>query len=432
MMKTTQVLFLIFFVPTLVLAQATGPVAPAPAPAVPAPAVPAAAAPAPAPAPVPAPPPPGANLSAEIELLKTQINQFKGNVATVKGNVATVSDTATKLYDTVESYPQQVTDFKTKYGIPAKPTVEQELTGIGRALMDKAGLDAKQSNIVEKSVKGAADRARTFKPLAPESIMLSVGVAAGMSVLSHVASTGKLDLKESLSFLGDKGFWAGLAGSSVGYAAAAYAISAFLPPGTGLVAAFLPTFGALTASILGGEIASKGVQVGFKQAFSRISIAEIIGQAAGSTLGMFVGANVISGLAATLGSAAGPIGTILGGIIGGQIGLWVVRTLKGLVTGTLSSAPGAQALEGELAAPSGTRANPALPAGSILPAATLKGLQDSYRAEYGVYVGAQKSGDKKSSTASYQRLTAIKGQYELAVRQLVSTMKNGHQPAPTR
>ena len=56
--------------------------------------------------------------------------------------------------------------------------------------------------IVSKAMEGASATAKAFQPLAPQHIMLSVGITAGMSVLGQLASTGHVDLKSAMGFLG--------------------------------------------------------------------------------------------------------------------------------------------------------------------------------------------------------------------------------------
>jgi hypothetical protein len=246
-------------------------------------------------------------------------------------------------------------------------------------------------------------------------------------VLGQLASSGSVDLKSSVSFLGDKGFWGGLVGSGVGYSVAALAIQHLLPPGFGgVVAAFLPTFGALSGSFLGAELGSRALREGsLKNVLSSISIAEILAQAAGSTVGMFVGANLLTSLAAGMGSFAGPVGSIVGGIVGAQLGMWVVRTLKGMFTGG-SEDPAASPAE------NASRTRSSLPASPLLPAADLRQIQDDYRAEYVTFIQAEQKGDRKARELHHRKLEEMRKQYELAVRSLMSNMATPGHRAPDR
>ena len=403
-------LTVLLVVPALVMAQQAQPVVARPA-------APVAAAPVVAPA---------ANLGAEIELLKNQVNQFQTNVQTVKSNVQPVVESIQKLHQIGESYPKAVADFKVKYEIPANATASQEVEGVSRALLEKSGLKPEQAKLLTKSVKGAADQARQFKPLAPESIMISVGVAAGMNVLGQLGSSGKIDLTQTVKMLADKGFWGGLIGSSVGYSAAAWALARFLPPGGGLIAAFLPTFGAMTASLLGGELGAKGITSGFKEALSQISIPEILAQAAGSTIGMFAGAQMVTSLTASLGAMAGPLGMVLGGLVGGQLGLWAVRSVKALFTGKDAATDTSLGGSDVPSAASILRPSPDLPAGTIMTTQKLQELRTNYQGAYQAWVESEKIGDQKASLSNYSRLTALKREYELGVRQVAVDVKDGH------
>lgn len=155
--------------------------------------------------------------------------------------------------------------------------------------------------------------------------------------------------------------------------------------------------------------------------FSEISVAEIVGQAAGSTLGMFAGAHLVSGVAASLGATAGPIGMVLGGLLGGQLGVWAMRGLKGLVSG--EGSPMAAVLGGQdsPATPEGADGNLArLPASALFPAGRVNELQVAYSATYKSWMAAEKSGDRTRRDGEFKKLTALKKDYELAVRTAMS------------
>jgi hypothetical protein len=192
------------------------------------------------------------------------------------------------------------------------------------------------------------------------------------------------------------------------------------------VAAFLPTFGALTGSFLGGQIGADALREGsLKAALSKISIAEILAQSAGSTIGMFAGAHLFTSLAAGLGSFAGPLGSIVGGIVGAQLGMWAVRTVKSMITG------GDDDPENVDIAGSQLKPSQSLPGAAILPAASLRQIQDDYRASYVRFIQAEQSGNKQAREQEHAKLNAMKQQYELAVRSMVSGMAEaGHKPAP--
>ena len=408
---------------------------PAPPAAVPVPAVvpaaPAAIDPVVAPPAPPAPPLPGSGIVSELQLLSTQVGNVNNAVTDVTANVKPVTESLKKLISIGESYPQQVQEYKATHGIPANATPAQELDGVGRALLEKAGFDPKTASAASKQIQAASETAKAFKPLAPSSIMLSVGITAGMSVLGQLTSTGKVDLAKSVSFLGDKGFWGGLIGSGVSYSLAALAITKFLPVGFGgPVAAFLPTFGALTASFLGGELGANALHSGnLKDALKNLSIADIVAQGAGSTIGMFVGANLFTSMAAGMGSFAGPLGSIIGGMVGASLAKWAVHTVKNMITGGSASLSSAGATDPTTSA--SMTVNPNLPAATLMPAASIKQIQDDYRAAYASYIEAEQVGNKAAQAAQFAKLQTMRQQYELGVRTLMSSMATpGHQPAP--
>ena len=81
--------------------------------------------------------------------------------------------------------------------------------------------------------------------------------------------------------------------------------------------------------------------------------------------------------------------------------------------------------------PAGSKThNPGLPGAALMPVADLKQIQDDYRAAYASFIHAQQLGDKKATAAQHEKLNAMKKQYELSVRTLMSSMATpGHQPA---
>ncbi|MBI2943182.1 MAG: hypothetical protein HYY25_03170 [Candidatus Wallbacteria bacterium] len=395
-----RVLLALFLCPAMLLAQTPVPAA---APAVPmAPAVPL---------------PPG--LEAEIQLLRQQVEQLKGNWGGLQQSIPPVMKTAEKIDALPKEFHPRVNAIKAKYDIPEKPTLGQEAKGLTRYAMDRMGVQPERQGAIMKAIDQTAANARNYKPMDPLNIALAVGSVAGMNVIGQLSSTGQVDVGKAVGFIATPQFWGGLVGSGVGYSLAAIALTTFLPPGGGIVASVLPTFGAMTASILGGHVGSAGFDM--KKALANVNFGEVIGQAAGSTIGLFAGGVIGQFLGGTLGSMAGPVGTVLGsmmmGWIGGTIGKGITQLFKG-DTETLKSAleKATSALNGEGFRPSELGIAEELPGSAFYNDTESVRVKGVYRASYTGLVEAMKKGDRKTAESEFKTLQTARHDYEQLVR----------------
>ena len=119
-------------------------------------------------------------------------------------------------------------------------------------------------------------------------------------------------------------------------------------------------------------------------------------------------------------------------MVGASLAKWAVHTVKNLITGTAgSSANLSSAGATDPTTSASMTVNPNLPAATLMPAASIKQIQDDYRAAYASYIEAEQVGDKAAKAAQFAKLQAMRRQYELGVRTLMSSMATpGHQPAP--
>jgi hypothetical protein len=367
--------------------------------------------------------PPG--LEAEIQLLQQQVERLKTNWSAVKTSIPPVMRTAEQLDALPSKFAPRVDALKQQYNIPENPTLGQEARGLTRYGLDKAGVAPARADAIMKSIDQTAANARNYKPLDPMNIALAVGSVAGVNLIRQVVSTGQVDLAQAVGFLGTKQFWGGLVGSGVGYSLAGYALTSFLPPGGSLVMAVLPTFGAVTAGILGGHVGAAGFNM--KDAFANINFGEVIGQAAGNTLGLFMGGAIGQFLGGTLGSMAGPVGTIVGsmmmGYLGGAIGKSLGAAFKGDTEPLRQALEKAKtALNGEGFRPSDIGVAEELPGAAFFNDTESTKIKASYRSSYTSFLEAVKKNDTATATKEYKKLAESKSQYEQVVRRAFRDM----------
>lgn len=276
-------------------------------------------------------------LGGELDLLRRQIDALVKDVGAVETNLKPVLESAGKAVHTVESYPQQLDAFKSKYGIPQNPSLGQEVEGVGRFVKDKLGLPPEQTSKFGRLVTQSPLFEQFKTPFQPANIMLAVGATAGFNLIAQMRSDEGFDLGKALAFLGQGNFWGGLIGSGVGYGLMASVATFLFPPAAGLVPVLAPMFAGMFGSLVGWELGS-GLASGepLAESMGRLDPAKLLGHAAGSTVGLLVGANVGAALGGVLGSVAGPLGAIAGAVVLGNIGANLGEAAKTLLTGDAS------------------------------------------------------------------------------------------------
>jgi len=274
-------------------------------------------------------------LAVEIDTLKSQVGVLQGNMAKVEAAAKPLVKTGTTLVEKVNSFPDRVTAFRQKYGIPLQnPTIDEEWQGIQRYMLEKGGMSPAQAKTMAAKMASTPIIEHLKQPFRPSSIAMAVGINAGLNLLHQMRDGEGLDVGKALSFVGEKTFWGGMVGSGVAYGVASYVASALLPPGVGMVAALVPTFAGMFASALGWEAGSGlagGMSLG--EALKNVSLPEMLGQAAGSSLGIILGGQLAMVMFAGLGTVAGPLGAIAGALVLGPLGAKLAGFIRDFVMG---------------------------------------------------------------------------------------------------
>lgn len=368
---------------------------------------------------------PGLNpeLGAELEKLARQLDQLKSNVSAVEAAAKPVAQSAIKAVDTIASFPQQVTDFKTKYQIPQNPTLTEEVQGVGRFVRDKLGISPEQASRTAGYLQSSPIYEQLKTPFQPANIMMAVGTTAGLNMLSQIQGGEGLDLGKAMSFVGEKSFWGGLAGSGVGYAVMSAVAMSMFPGGAGLVPVLAPMFAGMVGSTYGWQAGAgmfDGKSMG--ESLKALSPSTVLGQAAGSTVGMLIGAQVGKMVGGALGSVAGPVGAVAGAILMGQVGAKVGSAVKTLLGGDATEMNGALAEAGELVEKLKNAEKavseivpPKLPAASLALGGDATELKAQYDRSYQDLQNALKVGNKAQAFEALQMLQAIAARYEQLV-----------------
>ncbi len=272
-------------------------------------------------------------LAIEIDKLHGQVGKLTSGMKNVEAAAKPLVDTGKAISGKVQSFPDRVTAFRQKYGIPLKnPTIDEEWLGIQRYMLEKGGMSPRQAQIMSAKMAKTPIVEHLKQPFRPTSIAMAVGINAGMNILQQVKSGQAVDLGSAMSFVTDQKFWGGMVGSGVAYGVASYVASALLPPGVGVIAALLPTFAGMFASTIGWELgASEGKS--FNDVLKNIDWASTIGQAAGSSLGIILGGQLALVMFAGLGTIAGPLGAIAGALILGPLGAKIASFFRDFLMG---------------------------------------------------------------------------------------------------
>ena len=272
-------------------------------------------------------------MAIEIDKLHHQVGKLTQGMKAVETAAKPLVQTGQTIHNKVQSFPDRVTAFRQKYGIPLKnPTIDQEWQGIQRYMLEKGGMSPRQAKIMSAKMASTPIIEHLKQPFRPTSIAMAVGINAGMNIIQQVKSGEAVDLSSAMSFVGDKNFWGGMVGSGVAYGVASYVASALLPPGVGMLAALVPTFAGMFASSIGWELgASDGKS--FNDVLKNFDWVSSIGQAVGSSLGIILGGQLSIVMFAGLGTIAGPLGAIVGALVLGPLGAKIAGFLRDFVMG---------------------------------------------------------------------------------------------------
>lgn len=246
-------------------------------------------------------------------------------------------------------------------------------------------------------VASKSPAATQFKaPFQPGNVAFAVGATAAFHVYHQMKDSDQgVDLASALGFVKDPGFWGGMIGSGLGYAAAAAAVAAMLPATTGMFAVIAPLAVGMIGSTVGWQIGEALLSgEGLSGAFASLSAGRILGQAGGSTVGLLLGANLGALLPGPAGAVLGAVGAVGGALLLGNVG----SKLGGDVSdGVLAGDPDAIIT-------SITDAERSL--------ATLRGSVDG---DYMALQRALEAGDNLSAYQAIQRLQASQASLQAAV-----------------
>jgi len=282
----------------------------------------------------------GSAIASDLSSIQHEITVLKGQIGTLNTNINSVNAAAKPLIQTgktisgqVNSFPDKVTTFRQKYGIPVNnPSLDDEWAGIQKYLLRKAGMSPGQADIMAAKMAKTPVMEHLKQPFKPTSIATAVGITAGLNILKQVKNGEKLSLVDAMSFVKEKTFWGGMMASGIGYALSSYVAMSLLPPGVGVVAALVPTFAGMLGSALGWEIGSAdGKPIG--DVFKDLDFAQMVGQAAGSSLGVVLGGQLAMVMFAGLGTIAGPLGAIAGALILGPVGARIAGFVRDFIMG---------------------------------------------------------------------------------------------------
>ena len=278
----------------------------------------------------------GGNLTSignDIHILKGQINTLNSNINAVNNAAKPVIAAGNTIAAKVNSYPDRVTAFRQKYGVPLNnPSLDDEWAGLQRYLLRKGGMSPRQADIMAAKMAKTPVMEHLKQPFRPTSIATAVGITAGLNMLKQVRSGEKANLVDAMSFIKDKTYWSGMMASGVCYALSSYVAAAVLPPGVGVVAALVPTFAGMLGSAFGWEIGTaNGKPIG--EVLKNLDFAQMVGQAAGSSLGIILGGQLSMVMFASLGTIAGPLGAIAGALILGPVGAKIAGFVRDFIFG---------------------------------------------------------------------------------------------------
>ena len=181
---------------------------------------------------------------------------------------------------------------------------------------------AMQGMALAKAASRSPAAAQFKAPFQPGNIAFAVGATAAFHIYHQMKDDQEgVDLGSALGFVTDKGFWGGMVGSGLGYAAAATLVGAMIPAAGGMLTVLAPLAIGMIGSTVGWQIGEALLSgEGLSGAFARLSPGQVVGQAGGSTLGLLLGANLGALLPGPAGAVLGAAGAVGGALLLGNIG----------------------------------------------------------------------------------------------------------------
>lgn len=362
-----------------------------------------------------------ANLQSEIDLLKSQVSTLTGNMAAVESAAAPLVQTGQGIVAKVGSFPTRVEAFRRQYGIPVKnPSVDEEWRGVQRYLLEKGGMSPKQAEVMAARMGETSVIEHLKQPFRPQSIAMAVGAVAAMNIYGQVMSGEGVDVGKAVAFVKEPTFWGGMIGSGVGYGLASFITASLLPPGMGVLAAMIPTFAGMCASIVGWDIGSAGGKP-IGEVLKGIDLFDMVGRAAGSSLGIIMGGQLALVMFGGLGAMAGPLGAIAGAMILGGLGAKIMGFVRDFFKGDTEAIGNATAQVGAFLGTSAAVVKRLTDAGVLPPIegdadadAKASELHSRYSELYLQFTAAQRRGDGAAAVRLLVELRQTRTAYENA------------------
>jgi hypothetical protein len=181
---------------------------------------------------------------------------------------------------------------------------------------------AMQGMALAKAASASPAAAQFQAPFRPGNIAFAVGATAAFHLYHQLKDDeAGVDLGSAFQFVTDRGFWGGMVGSGLGYAAAATLVGAMIPATGGMLAVIAPLAIGMIGSTVGWQIGEALLEgEGISGAFASLSAGRILGQSGGSTLGLLLGANLGALLPGPAGAVLGAAGAVGGALLLGNIG----------------------------------------------------------------------------------------------------------------
>jgi hypothetical protein len=251
---------------------------------------------------------------AELKPIETsipaKITNANGQVIDNPNGIRAGSDLA-QLYNTRTQITNEISATKLK--------ISRGINNAQKDFFDNrvAGLEQKKAALETDIAKYQAENpsiGSRFKGLAKDAgkwTLMSVGITLGANVIHQLSQNGwdpsRVQWGQTVSFLGDKSFWGGTAGSFIGSMAGS-AIASAIPGG-----AFAKVFLSIGGAALGYQWGSGNLG---RTDFLALGVTPA-GSTAGYLLGMAIG---------------GPIGAFLGGILGHFVSQFIYDKVKEMLT----------------------------------------------------------------------------------------------------
>ena len=126
----------------------------------------------------------GSAIASDLSSIQHEITVLKGQMGILNTNINSVNAAAKPLVQTgktisgqVNAFPDKVTTFRQKYGIPVNnPSLDDEWAGIQKYLLRKAGMSPGQADVMAAKMAKTPVMEHLKQPFRPTSIATAVVV----------------------------------------------------------------------------------------------------------------------------------------------------------------------------------------------------------------------------------------------------------------